>query len=160
VICSKTGRSAEILRCSQAVSHPVRPHRRGGAELDGGAFLRSPTIGRHARGSLRSSAVPGQPQSAYAAQSLPPRPPVFPLGVPAAQKTHQTYSRLLALKAIVNGTLPGSGVPAPNGSAEARACVALPAAGAARWRSERSASTVRYGILIGAPTAQLITLFG
>jgi hypothetical protein len=39
VICSKTGRSAEILRCS----HPVRPHRRGGAELDGGAFLRSPT---------------------------------------------------------------------------------------------------------------------
>jgi hypothetical protein len=43
VICSKTGRSAEILRCSQAVSHPVRPHRRGGAELDGGAFLRSPT---------------------------------------------------------------------------------------------------------------------
>ena len=160
MICSKTGRSAEILRCSQAVSHPVRPHRRGGAELDGGAFLRSPTIGRHARGSLRSSAVPGQPQSAYAAQSLPPRPPVFPLGVHAAQKTHQTYSRLLAQKAIVRGTCPGQASRRQTARQKPERRVALPAAGGARWRSERSASTVRYGILIGAPTAQLITLFG
>jgi hypothetical protein len=86
VIYSKTGRSAENLRWIQAVSHPVHRHRHDGAELVGGAPLHSQTVGRHARGSLRSSAVPGQRQSAYAAQSLPPRPPAFPLGVRAPQK--------------------------------------------------------------------------
>jgi hypothetical protein len=67
------------LRWIQAVSHPVRHHRRGGAQLDGGAPLRSQTLGRHACLSLRFFAVSGQRQSAYAAQSLPSRPTGSPL---------------------------------------------------------------------------------
>jgi hypothetical protein len=89
VIYSKTGRSAENLRWIQAVSHPVHRHRHDGAELVGGAPLHSQTVGRHARGSL----------SGYAAQSLPPRPPAFPLGVRAPQKAPPTYSRLQKLVA-------------------------------------------------------------
>jgi hypothetical protein len=62
-----------------AVRHPSRCHRRGGAQLDGGAPLRS-RIPVRARGYLRF-AVPGHRQSAYAAQSLPLSPPPSPLAV-------------------------------------------------------------------------------
>ena len=61
------------------LSHPGRCLRRGAAQLGGGALLHSQTIGRHARGSLRLSAVLGRRRSAYAAQSHPARPPAFPL---------------------------------------------------------------------------------